>query len=104
MRISDWSSDGCSSDLQPERTVACELEAAHHEQLHQIAQVKARGGGVEPAVEHDPGSAQGPPERRGTRGDLDAPAPHPERKSDVMGRGVSVRVQLGGSRSMRKKK
>src|SRR3546814_14036413 len=92
MRISDWSSDVCSSDLRPDR---------------------ADLGALGPA---------GPGGRRGQRGraalclrrraavaaqpDLDLREPADalaDRKSVVSGKSVSVRVDLGGRRIIKNK-
>src|SRR3546814_20243750 len=102
MRISDWSSDVCSSDLigklqmrrhirhRPSQGVAIDPAAAqagtmraYHIQMRVIAnmqhlpgrQLQTRTGGMEDA----------------------------DRKSVVWGKSVSVRVDLGGRRSMKKK-
>src|SRR3546814_17058136 len=81
MRISDWSSDVCSSDLlghradaHAERRVAhVKMESEHH----------GHGGG-------DDEQAQ--------RGDDHAAAVEEDRRCDVLGKSVSVRVDLGGRR------
>src|SRR3546814_17627698 len=87
MRISDWSSDVCSSDLPlgsdtgpcPGRLLACDSRHAC-----------ADGPG--------PGSQLGADAGKGpARGGQD-------RKSVVEGKSVSVRVDLGGSRSIQTKK
>src|SRR3546814_14444857 len=83
MRISDWSSDVCSSDLLPRGKV----QARRH-------------GGSE-------GTPSGPPARRaaalsaheraaGQTRDRRSGRHHLDRKSDVKGTSVSVRVDLGG--------
>src|SRR3546814_16503032 len=87
MRISDWSSDVCSSDLLT---------------LFYIA-----GRGVERLAEfHDVDAAltqRRPERRRGIRG----PGRHlqlEDRKSVVSGKSVSVCVDLGGRRIIKKKR
>src|SRR3546814_21000327 len=70
MRISDWSSDVCSSDLTPTRI---QSRAARLSSLTQ------RAGRIAP---RGPGS---------------------DRKSDVYGKKVSVRVDLGGRRNKKDK-
>src|SRR3546814_17687761 len=90
MRISDWSSDVCSSDLQ--RVVRHGLRA-------QRGVLAGRGAGGRPLrrlagrglfrrVDVQPGD-------RRQQGD---------RKSVVEGKSVSVRVDLGGRRIIKKKK
>src|SRR3546814_15830512 len=69
MRISDWSSDVCSSDL-------------------------GRGGVVRAG---DMACSSASPRRRAVR------APSADRKSVVQGKSVSVRVELGGRRIIKKK-
>src|SRR3546814_20257571 len=107
MRISDWSSDVCSSDLRPAgrtsagsgfpknrspRSVAC---AAHDSYGQGI--VTWPGWPPPP-----PGEPPALPARW-----LQAPlpiAPPTDRKGVVSGKGVSVRVDLGGRRIIKKKK
>src|SRR3546814_12477479 len=107
MRISDWSSDVCSSDLAdlPGRADALSGLAAG---LH-ILRDRAAGGdrhrAPRPAhaqgVEIQPGAdrrADRPP-GRGVPGSAAG-----DRKSGVEGKRVSVCVDLGGSRIIKKKK
>src|SRR3546814_14180548 len=113
MRISDWSSDVCSSDLFTDVT-ALKRDSA----LFNRAQTLAHIGGWEwdtgrnrlyltQETQHILGQDP-PPEtiealigclREGDRGRL-----RKERKSVVSGKSVSVRVDLGGRRIMKKKK
>src|SRR3546814_6653416 len=82
LRISDWSSDVCSSDLAQHR-----------------GGQGAQGFGRDPrSPQHCDQRAARRAQRRqgGGRGSLD-------RKSVVKGKSVSVRVALGGRRSMKKK-
>src|SRR3546814_20808421 len=105
MRISDWSSDVCSSDLH-DGEAAGEVHAEEADHL-----------GVAHAGAHDEAEArelQKREERRyGAGGDDDEEQPpgreedealEKERKSVVEGKRVSVRVELGGRRNMKKKK
>src|SRR3546814_10635655 len=80
MRISDWSSDVCSSDLE---RLAPDLA----EQFHQRRQI---GVGAADVEDSGPGVAV----KR---------LHHQDRKSVVSGKSVSVRVDLGGRRSIKKK-
>src|SRR3546814_3067389 len=78
MRISDWSSDVCSSDLRYHRgTVRRHLQMA-------------RLGQGRPCLGH--------------RHRLYGTGGHGDRKSVVSGKSVSVRVDLGGRRIIKKKK
>src|SRR3546814_6356751 len=83
MRISDWSSDVCSSDLERRRRNGgsrCRLHA-HPRRF--------------PCDSHLQPRAQDRPRRR----DRDQ-----DRKSVVEGKSVSIRVDLGGGRNVKKKK
>src|SRR3546814_20951007 len=93
MRISDWSSDVCSSDLVTAR--APDAAANYRE-------------GRRPPSRHSQ-SRRRPSlfvgDRRGPRaaGEQVAAREHADRKSVVWGRSVSVGVDLGGRRSIKKK-
>src|SRR3546814_18562059 len=90
MRMSDWSSDVCSSDLLPYECTA-----------------GAEARGIEPDVVLQPGPAMS--------AELEAPAvdlelvpseaggPPGDRKSVVEGKSVSVRVDIGGRWIIKKK-
>src|SRR3546814_18143753 len=90
MRISDWSSDVCSSDL---------VIFAHAPDLESgqayYADVKARASGFG----RDPGQLFVMPGIAPLVGDTD----EEDRKSVVSGKSVSVRVDLGGRRIIKKK-
>src|SRR3546814_14705185 len=94
MRISDWSSDVCSSDLQGAGAARGHCGCAEYP-----AQIPDR----------DPvrNGARGPPHLAArARWRLSArPVPdrHQDRKSVVSGKSVSVRVHLGGSCIIQKK-
>src|SRR3546814_19951644 len=106
MRISDWSSDVCSSDL-----VAREIFSRRND--HRIAPALVEIGF---AALGDHGSLQGP-ERIGV-GEIAVVAEQVgddreaarigveqrDRKSVVSGKSVSVRVDLGGRRNIKQKK
>src|SRR3546814_17730755 len=77
MRISDWSSDVCSSDLRQDA-----LDRAVEPRRVAAGEIGARGA----VVRHE--------ERVADEGD---------RKSVVSGKSVSVRVDLGGRRIIKKK-
>src|SRR3546814_15886964 len=108
MRISDWSSDVCSSDLLVDRH---QLRAAGEELLGRELFRGARGAARRLAGHHAPAllvRAARPLAdlRRGDRGGLGEGAPRrrEDRKSVVSGKSVSVRVDLGGRRIIKKTK
>src|SRR3546814_12400078 len=97
MRISDWSSDVCSSDLD-----AAEALSLHRRQAGLGAE---HGGGQ---VDGDQPLQVGGPHVLQTLGaDADTrvvdEAVDRDRKSVVLGKSVSVSVDLGGRRSIKKK-
>src|SRR3546814_19155030 len=87
MRISDWSSDVCSSDLP--------VEAAKDE----CGKPCLRFGPNRP-IQRDGIASPPTAQRKGEVGLVDVP----DRTSVVSGKSVSVRVELGGRRSIQKKK
>src|SRR3546814_16028190 len=95
MRISDWSSDVCSSDLPRTRlgqAIACDLFHAH-----EVGQEARLDLGAAKAVDH--------PRRHIVDRDIGAGRGSAlDRKSDVEGKSVSVRVALGGRRFINKKR
>src|SRR3546814_15367022 len=100
MRISDWSSDVCSSDLArngPRIKSGVTREEGRTEECYSTSQEKSRWS---PA----PIRALG----RGSRSRSPKPEPisppRVDRKSVVEGKSVSVRVDLGGRRIIKKKK
>src|SRR3546814_13406746 len=97
MRISDWSSDVCSSDLRQEGRDAqarCRLLQPCR-QLRHAARRPLHGGACRRA---GPFRAWSLPSRRGCPRCC-RPA---DRKSVVEGKSVSVRVDLGGGRLIKK--
>src|SRR3546814_16245163 len=97
MRISDWSSDVCSSDLlaREVRGQHLEIERARARPGRELAPVIQRVGEfrIEPADALELALAE-------IAADLHAR----ERKSVVSGKSVSVRVDHGGRRIIKKKK
>src|SRR3546814_14859313 len=100
MRISDWSSDVCSSDLPgldpdgeemdrtgPAAASACRAGGSRGPDRRPCARVRAHaaGGGLTPCPRTSGASSR-------------------DRKSVVLGKSVSVRVDLGGGRLIKKKK
>src|SRR3546814_14879778 len=109
MRISDWSSDVCSSDLKEDRRpVGGEIVGGEPIALHQH-----RIGRDGAHVRYEPAKMPGdlPVGRfvvldRGRNAACFAQAvnlDHLDRKSVVSGKSVSVRVDLGGRRIIKKK-
>src|SRR3546814_20556429 len=99
MRISDWSSDVCSSDLEHQREPDREIDHVLHQIIseNQIEGVYPEHG--VPLLRTEPRRKRlvitrpvRPSFQRGT-----------DRKSVVQGKSVSVRVDLGGRRSIHKK-
>src|SRR3546814_19302012 len=104
MRISDWSSDVCSSDLVPLHSVTLERRA----RSSSSARASPAGGCRGPWRQiWPPGSGLSstiPTETPLLAATCAADRPAGERKSVAEGKGVSVRVDLGGRRSLKKKK
>src|SRR3546814_15268614 len=114
MRISDWSSDVCSSYLNGQRVAVlavAELELALEVGAPQIVRCQPRrqgcAGGSMPgpadrldkavAVQHGVDRALGwhPP--------VASPPPHPDRMRAIEGKSAARRVHLGGPRINKKK-
>src|SRR3546814_18697376 len=92
MRIRDWSSDVCSSDLKTAVTGWSPAEPIR------------QGAGLmfqQTAIPEDLASTAFRPASAGAAPDK---APGPDRKRVVSGKRVSVRVDLGGRRIIKKKK
>src|SRR3546814_19635978 len=98
MRISDWSSDVCSSDLPDEVLDAERFGVGLHPVGDFPAQVEGRslGGHADGVAE---GAVAGA--AQGVLGGL--ARARGDRKSVVSGKSVSVRVDLGGRRIIKKK-
>src|SRR3546814_17307376 len=120
MRISDWSSDVCSSDLHRHREHDRQ-QAGGEVGGGQIEEVEVEGEHAESHGEQQPMGAPGKAERvaceqgpeedhcSGDReavgdGEFRRQQPDLDRKSVVKGKSVSVRVDLGGSRIIKKNK
>src|SRR3546814_12448454 len=102
MRISDWSSDVCSSDLHREAVdESAEKQERHQDQQqqHMLWQIEAAG----PLGDFDRQPAGGERHAEQSGADDQAENRTGDRKSVVSGKSVSVRVDLGGSRSIKKK-
>src|SRR3546814_17187990 len=100
MRISDWSSDVCSSDLLASlpaavRQAVQDFYRANEDWLARVLEQGAREGSL-----RVPGDL-----RTAARSTFAAlPGSLVDRKSVVSGKSVSVRVDLGGSRNIKKKR
>src|SRR3546814_15494858 len=116
MRISDWSSDVCSSDLGADATLFFGVDQSRslqHRQMFQkggqahlkrFGETFDRRRAVQKAADH--GAARWVRERVKDRIERRCFICHmvKDRKSDVWGKSVSVRVDLGGRRLIKKKK
>src|SRR3546814_12834194 len=103
MRISDWSSDVCSSDPR-QREVVTAGPAQHGRRVGGAATQAGAGG--DPLVDPHVSSAIHGAQRSGDEvaavgGHVGAGAV-PDRKRVVSGKSVSVRVDLGGRRIIKK--
>src|SRR3546814_17787131 len=104
MRISDWSSDVCSSDLS-EREAAFSVHLLGKTALD-LGLKGVTVGHVERRIEQLVGRGQliaGEARIGDTRPRM-VTTPEADRKSVVSGKGVSVRVDLGGLRLIKKNK
>src|SRR3546814_21006357 len=109
MRISDWSSDVCSSDLRyalkiQRRVIAAQIIGRGTGHAHRHPHLSIKLFQLDPfgallladdQLRHAHVGVGKPPESQPGRGD---------RKSVVWGKSVSVRVDLGGRGIMKKKK
>src|SRR3546814_17964338 len=110
MRISDWSSDVCSSDEQAQSALPWwrrrprPSPSAERPMAHMAA---FRTGAAMFRAWRPIGSEQSRAARLiklPLRSEADHVVDHPDRKSVVSGKRVSVRVDLGGRRIIKKKK
>src|SRR3546814_18061896 len=106
MRISDWSSDVCSSDLLEQLVEGGPLDialgAAAQLRLQRGVEVRARGFALHPALRIQPRQLVAVALVAIVADAVDHA--HRDRKSVVMGKSGSVRVDLGGRRLINKKK
>src|SRR3546814_10274101 len=95
MRISDWSSDVCSSDLDRQcRGAFLRLHIVADDGIGRRAAAGLADTDTDPRDQQLP-EIPGAAAHHGERA--------PDRKSDVEGKSVSVRVDHGGSRIIKKK-
>src|SRR3546814_11853493 len=100
MRISDWSSDVCSSDLPQRNEDGGRCDPEHHRFIrHHPAHDETSSCLILPSSRSRRPRATWPRSGRGS-----SPSPTRDRKSVVEGKSVSVRVDLGGGRIIKKKK
>src|SRR3546814_19891559 len=106
MRISDWSSDVCSSDLRGDRRGGGERHRLRIGQRWQTGEAAVAQGVRPQCLPIGRGRGGGGIVGRGriARRDHERGAERPARKSVVAGKSVSVRVKFGGRRSSKKKK
>src|SRR3546814_18576639 len=104
MRISDWSSDVCSSDL-PDRGHRGTFSGAMSTTICRVRSMACRKRGLLRGrrVAAPQESAERHQRRDAVAEDLEG-GEQRDRKSVVKGKRVSVRVDLGGRRLMKKKK
>src|SRR3546814_19701042 len=104
MRISDWSSDVCSSDLMLQHGVELRLEAF----AVPVALARAQARLLAQEAPLPVGKEAAGDDRGGVGPVLEQQAvalvQAGDRKSVVKGKSVAVRVDLGGSRFIKKKK
>src|SRR3546814_19512022 len=101
MRISDWISDVCSSDLQSGTVGTNVSPAVGYETLFVDGAVRRRGDFY--PGDYD-GNANLQPVWRSKEGGINAPFETEDRQGVVSGKSVSVRGDLGGRRISKKKK
>src|SRR3546814_20041682 len=97
MRISDWSSDVCSSDLRRQRHAS--RRASPRRGRQRAVAGRRRHGRAIPCLRRRRRAGGGDP--AGLLGG--GACHHPDRKRVVQGKSVSVRVALGGGRIITKK-
>src|SRR3546814_15291955 len=106
MRISDWSSDVCSSDLPPQDIVLPEEVVQQGNAAMADDQDEQRPGDrrMETAQTGHPRNLAALGDQLDTESRPAMTAAQQERKSDGKGRSGSGRVELGGSRNIKTKK
>src|SRR3546814_17937200 len=108
MRISDWSSDVCSSDLIEHRRHRRPVRARFAREQRPSEKRKGDGGDMRPDNGEQPADVGwGGPELRVDAIEVEIAEyrnQEEDRKSVVEGKRVSVRVDMGGRRSIKKKK
>src|SRR3546814_18767016 len=100
MRISDWSSDVCSSDLRSGRDSLARFSTSCPDAVDSDTSYRFESHEAVVAMLRWPQDTS----RRLPEGADRRRPPSPDRKSVVSGKSVSVRVDLGGRRVIKKKK
>src|SRR3546814_11488045 len=101
MRISDWSSDVCSSDLNRQAGPGVREEVRRGDPREVPRQAAGLQLLAELQLEGEPGRRH---DREVPEGDRDLRIQVPDRMSVVKGKSVAVRVEPGGRRILKKKK
>src|SRR3546814_12763044 len=112
MRISDWSSDVCSSDLIAKASGSVASTAAPPTLSDSTTMLHSSGESIRAPKSRSGQRSRGLASKRGRRGTQPlrdgatrrAARPGKDRKSVVQGKSVSVRVDLGGRRIIKKNK
>src|SRR3546814_11788907 len=100
MRISDWSSDVCSSDLHRDRIAGAVVDDNHRLGARQHRELFLGGERTDATIDQRDLAEQAQVGHTGHRRNH---AEAGDRKSVVSGKSVSVRVALGGRRIIKKK-
>src|SRR3546814_17524080 len=111
MRISDWSSDVCSSDLEREMAAYCVLRGIDYIVEECPMAIGNKHLGYKEALNAIEATSPGSKfdfyfgflARASEQFRPKVEAEQGDRKSVVEGKGVSIRVDLGGRRSLKKK-
>src|SRR3546814_14345169 len=98
MRISDWSSDVCSSDLTPSQPPPAFAGGGPDQELAAEAAITDQRGGAASDDSSNPCGAACSPDPCSYQ----SPSTIRKRKGGEEGKGVSVRVDLGGRRNIKK--
>src|SRR3546814_14851886 len=101
MRISDWSSDVCSSDLGSRLILHEKIADAFLDKFVALARSIRIGNPLDPNTEMGPLTSAGHRDR--VLSYVEVAKQEGDRKSVVKGKSVSVRVDLGGRRVIKKK-
>src|SRR3546814_10975178 len=101
MRISDWSSDVCSSDLLKGKTIAVDGAGTTP---YFVLMVMLHRNGLGPKDVQFATLAPNPAAQAFVAGQYDAASTYERSEERREGKGVSVRVDLGGRRIIQKKK
>src|SRR3546814_18834816 len=107
MRISDWSSDVCSSDLKAAGVFSLTRTVSDCVGIQRVASGSNGTDDVGRAIDVDCFAQAADVNINGAQFKVGVLAPHavkqPDRKSVVLGKMVSDRVDLGGRRLLKKK-